>query len=428
MDKIFHKSAPPPSSSTASSRSQAAEMQRLTRKQRDFDKTEHDLPNVSPHTSFSLKNPITAKLAAQSKLGDLLSYLGPHNPLPVPISAKDTVWLLDNVAFQAPDGKWKAEFVAAVFAQHASCTVVDVVANIADKVGLAEDDNAAWQRIEDRLMPFLQDILPGRQIKAQHGSGTKLTLGPGGRNGISSDLREVAAAAPGTVVSTTAEVPQGVNGILTGKTFFSAPDGWAVISDVDDTIKVTQTSDPVGILKTTFIDEPKVVEGMPELYKWLQGKITPASPFFYLSASPYNLYPFLRDFRDKFSFPHGQLILRDASWMSIPGLLSSLTMGTEEYKVDRMQKIHSWLPKKKMILIGDSTQSDPEAFGDIYRAFPGWVKVILIRKVDDIAAIGIEAKNEPKRFEKAFEDIPKEVWHVFDDAKECYKILETAIV
>jgi phosphatidate phosphatase APP1 len=40
-------------------------------------------------------------------------------------------------------------------------------------------------------------------------------------------------------------------------------------------------------------------------------------------------------------------------------------MGTEEYKADRMKKIHSWLPKRKLILIGDSTQSDPEAYGEM---------------------------------------------------------------
>ena len=101
---------------------------------------------------------------------------------------------------------------------------------------------------------------------------------------------------------------------------------------------------------------------MPELLAYVQTLVTQSAPWFYLSASPYNLYPFLRDFRDR-HYPHGQLILRDASWMTIPGLLSNLTLGTEEYKVDRMRKINRWLPKRKMIFIGDSTQSDPEAYG-----------------------------------------------------------------
>ena len=103
---------------------------------------------------------------------------------------------------------------------------------------------------------------------------------------------------------------------------------------------------------------------MPELYWHIQSVIKDTSPWFYLSASPYNLYPFLRDFREAY-YPHGTIILRDSSWMSIPGLLSSLTLGTEEYKVDRMEKIHSWLPRRKMILIGDSTQSDPESYGEM---------------------------------------------------------------
>lgn len=196
--------------------------------------------------------------------------------------------------------------------------------------------------------------------------------------------------------------------------------------DIDDTIKVTQTSDPIGILRSTFITPPTPVSGMPELYAHIHQLLTPESPFFYLSASPYNLYPFLRDFRDQF-YPFGQLILRDSSWMSIPGLLANLTMRTEEYKVDRMNKIHSWLPQKKMICIGDSTQSDPEAYGEVCRTFPGWVRIVLIRKVTDIAAVGIQTKNEPERFEKAFEDVPRSIWHVFEDPAECRQIIQDAM-
>jgi phosphatidate phosphatase APP1 len=103
---------------------------------------------------------------------------------------------------------------------------------------------------------------------------------------------------------------------------------------------------------------------MPELYTFMQRLITKTAPFFYLSASPYNLYSFLRTFRENF-YPQGTIILRDASWRNLSGLLSNLTLGTQAYKADRMVKIHSWLPKRKMICIGDSTQSDPEAYGEM---------------------------------------------------------------
>ena len=217
-------------------------------------------------------------------------------------------------------------------------------------------------------------------------------------------------------------------------------------ADIDDTIKITQTSDPIGILRSTFVSEPTPVAGMPELYQFINKQITPKIPFFYLSASPYNLYSFLRDFRDKY-YPPGTIILRDANWMNLSGLLSNLTLGTQEYKVDRIVKINNWFPLRHMICIGDSTQTDPETYGEMYtptsrqlmyfatnfsfryRRYPAWVKLILIRKVTDIAAVGIEEKNEPARFEKAFHDVPKHVWHVFTDALECYphikKVLAT---
>jgi phosphatidate phosphatase APP1 len=124
------------------------------------------------------------------------------------------------------------------------------------------------------------------------------------------------------------------------------------------------TSDPVGIIQKTFVDEATPVAGMPELYAQIRSFLPDDTPWFYLSASPYNLYPYLRDFRDRY-FPPGTLILRDFSWKAITGLLSALTMGTEEYKADRMKKVNSWLPERKMIVIGDSTQSDPEAYGEM---------------------------------------------------------------
>lgn len=63
-----------------------------------------------------------------------------------------------------------------------------------------------------------------------------------------------------------------------------------------------------------------------------------------------------------------------------------------------------------------------------YRTFPGWVKLIFIRKVTDIAALGIEAKNEPQRFEKAFQDVPRSAWHVFEDPAECYELVQEAVL
>lgn len=82
------------------------------------------------------------------------------------------------------------------------------------------------------------------------------------------------------------------------------------------------------------------------------------------------------------------------------------------------------LPRRKVLCVGDSTQSDPEAYGDIYRLFGGaWIKRIFIRKVTDIAQMD-GAKNEPERFEKAFCDVPRGVWTVFEDPAELYDAVD----
>ncbi|RYC53839.1 hypothetical protein CHU98_g12371 [Xylaria longipes] len=397
------------------------EMQQRTRKERHFDETEQDLPDFSGQITT-----VTAEPTTKDRLYSALSYLGKKNPFSRPITSSDTVWLLDNTAYRTEKtGLWEAEYVTAMFSQHSSSAVIDVVGAIADKINLDERD-PSYKTIEERLGPFVQDIKPGTHVKALYGGKSPMKLGPSGHNGISSEIKRLPGGNDGNLVPTFARVPKGANGLLEMRTFYADAEGWGVISDIDDTIKVTQTSDPIGILRTTFIESPEPTPGMPQLYKHIHSLIKPSSAWFYLSASPYNLYPFLRDFRQT-HYPHGTIILRDSSWMSVRGLLTTLTLGTEDYKVDRMEKIYSWLPRRRMICVGDSTQSDPEAYGEIYRRYPAWIKVILIRKVEDIAAIGIEAKNEPERFEKAFKDVPRDIWHIFSDPETCRKVVEDVV-
>ncbi|KAF5651299.1 actin filament organization app1 [Fusarium tjaetaba] len=388
----------------------AADMQLRTRKTRNFDKIEHDLPD--PKSAAFQKTQATA-LSAPVNVSAWLSRFAQWNPFGKAVDAGDIVWLMDNTAYRNPEtDQWEAEFVAAVFENEPKCRVADIVSGIASTLGLA-DDAAERDVIEKRIIPFLWDIQAARVFWIEHKK-KEIKLGPTSINGITTSVEPLHHAHKGSVVDATALVPQGTQGLHDMQTYYAGPEGWAIISDVDDTIKVTLTSDPLGILKTTFVDEPIPVPGMPELYSELQTLLPRDTPWFYLSASPYNLYPLLREFRDRY-FPQGTLILRDSSWRTVAGLLSALTMGTEEYKADRMKKIHSWLPKRKLILIGDSTQSDPEAYGEIYRTFPGWVKMILIRKATDVAAIGIEEKNQLERFEKAFKNVPVEAWHVFEE-------------
>lgn len=195
-------------------------MQVRTRRERKFDEVEADLPDPSSHSKYR----------AKGKLADVLSYLGKRNPFPGRVGANDTLWLLDNTAYQNPKtGAWEAEFVSAIFAQQATCSVADAVTSLARKLDLADDD-PAYPTLRERIMPFLLDVQPGKKVEATHADSTPLTLGPAGRNGITSDILQLPSTKPGSLGLNFARVPPGANGVLECKTFFAAPEGWAVIS------------------------------------------------------------------------------------------------------------------------------------------------------------------------------------------------------
>jgi hypothetical protein len=195
-------------------------MEKKTREKRGFHQTESNLPNIK-------KAPASDHRPSLSS--DILSHLGTWNPLPQNVAENDTVWLLDNTAHRsAVTNKWQAEFVAAVFDKDTGLEVSTVVADIAEKLGLGKGDTAE-ATIRDRLMPFMQTVLPGRKVNVEF-ENEMLTLGPGGRNAISSDVKTLPAHQDGDVVSGAAKVPKSTNGILTVKTFYAEPEGWAVIS------------------------------------------------------------------------------------------------------------------------------------------------------------------------------------------------------
>jgi hypothetical protein len=236
---------------------QETDADRYFRTQRGFPDFEKDMPSLTTRYNFSLKDNLT-------------SYLGSKNPFSSQVDPqKDYVWLLDNTAYQNRLGRWKAEYVAAYFVKNSGKNLSAVVGWVADKVGLAKDEQAE-ATIEKRIQPLLDQILPAHTVTLDL-QGVNVRLGPSDRHGISA----TELAIPGTGYKDGQVVTsRAVNADATPvNTTFATAKGWAIISDVDDTIKKTLTSSPIGILKTTFVDEPEPIKGMPELYKHLMQKL-----------------------------------------------------------------------------------------------------------------------------------------------------------
>lgn len=191
--------------------------------------------------------------------------------------------------------------------------------------------------------------------------------------------------------------------------YVSESSGFGVISDIDDTVKISNVLSPLKVAKATLIDPPTAVKGMPELYASLAKSLH--SPLFvYLSGSPFQLYPFLRDFIHSLFFAsRGPIVLQklrpgDFSW------LKSDASAIQAYKVKTFDEVLRMYPKKQFMLVGDSGQKDPEAYGQIYRAHPDNVLCVWIRRINHR-----KADNSKKRFQEAFQDVPTTKLRVFTD-------------
>ena len=83
-----------------------------------------------------------------------------------------------------------------------------------------------------------------------------------------------------------------------------------------------------------------------------------------------------------------------------------------------MEVLHARFPNRKVLCVGDSTQSDPEAYGDLCRRYGGWIRGVFIRKVVGVSEMQGTGKNEPERFERAFRGVERGVWRVFEEPAE----------
>jgi phosphatidate phosphatase APP1 len=103
-----------------------------------------------------------------------------------------------------------------------------------------------------------------------------------------------------------AVLPVKDNRIFTGNLSFFDDAGIIVISDIDDTIKITQVHDRKATLRNTFLEPFRPVPGMADLYNsWAQKT---GAQFCYVSASPWQLYSPLADFIRSNGFPAGVFI------------------------------------------------------------------------------------------------------------------------
>jgi phosphatidate phosphatase APP1 len=188
------------------------------------------------------------------------------------------------------------------------------------------------------------------------------------------------------------------------------PEGVSVISDIDDTLKLSQVGDRLSLLANTFLRPFAPVPGMADVYRIWKEK---GAVFHYVSSSPWQLHRPLRRFMYENGFPPGTFHLRPLRLRG-PRIVE-LFMGRKSAKRRSIKGLLRWYPQRRFILIGDSGEKDPEIYGAFCRKFPQQVSRIFIRRIPGTTL-------DPDRLKRAFRRIPRNRWQIFDEPAELEQV------
>ncbi len=183
--------------------------------------------------------------------------------------------------------------------------------------------------------------------------------------------------------------------------------GVSVISDIDDTIKISNVLDKKDLIKNTFLKDFQPVSGMSRLYNRWEKR---GAVFHYVSGSPWQLYPPVSGFLETSSFPRGLFFLKSFR-LKPSGIYHFIKADQLSYKTGVINGIIRKFPERRYILVGDSGEKDPEVYSEIARRYPEKILFILIRNVTN-------QKPGSPRFRKLFPRGFPVRWKIFKDASE----------
>lgn len=198
-------------------------------------------------------------------------------------------------------------------------------------------------------------------------------------------------------------------------------DAWfGIISDVDDTILVSHSTEMIKKAQLTFFNNARTrlpFKGVSAFYQALQrgenGKRH--NPIFYVSSSAWNLYDLLVHFCQVHDIPKGPFLLRDLG-VTTDKFIKKGHMG---HKMEKIEQVFNTYPDLPFILIGDSGQKDPEIYEKIVEKYPHQIQAIYIRDVSkdgrDQEVHHIASRLEEKGVEMILcEDTEVAAWHAYE--------------
>jgi len=192
--------------------------------------------------------------------------------------------------------------------------------------------------------------------------------------------------------------------IFSGEIFFIPSKGVSVISDIDDTIKLSEVYSKKKLIRNTFFKPYQAIPGMAESYqRWYKRHHT---VFHYVTSSPWQLYVPLRKFMQHKGFPPGSFSMK--YFRVVDRSFFNIFSKSPDYKVNSITTIIRRYPQRSFILIGDSGEKDLQVYTAIAQRFPGRINVIYIRDTGQYNT----KKKQYARFKQALKAAARKIPHV----------------
>ncbi len=173
--------------------------------------------------------------------------------------------------------------------------------------------------------------------------------------------------------------------IIEGSLPLIAEDTTLVISDVDDTIKISEVYiSESRLLANTFYNTPKPVPGMVQGYQDIKEQYVDVN-FFYVSGSPKQLFDSIESFITESGYPEGAVYLREFVLSPVASELYDFFDANASYKhkVEAITSIIDDFPLANVMLLGDTGEKDPEVYSYIQKQYPSQVKTVYLQNVSD---------------------------------------------
>ena len=335
------------------------------------------------------------------------------------VRAEETLLFFPTAARRIEEGKmWEVPVHGIVFDPANGGLMNSALLGIFRRFAGINKEQAETENFQKRARAFLADNQGNREIVVRLGDKT-YSAGKSASNGHFQTTLKLPVAEVEAILKANpngsdknawltwqAILPEKDSRAISGRAYLIPSKGVSIISDIDDTIKISNVTNRAELMQNTFVKPFEPVPGMSKLYAhWSEQGAT----VHYVSASPYQLYVPLEEFLTANKFPLGPWELRYFRWKDSSG--GEMFGSKIEYKTEKIEPLLLAYPDRQFVCVGDSGEQDPETYGLLARKYPKQITKIYIRNLSESDFPSDRSKN-------AFTDLPESKWKIYRTAEE----------